>query len=371
MRERSLRFASGSLRLAALVLLGALCHSCGGNKKELTLTVGDDEGMRVQGIEISEVGPGTRLGVTDANGQVNLMLARPKDSRLFLRLRSPEQDGRPLYVLEDEEIEITDQDLKRGRRVIRVERGAPPDSISSGSATLQIVSVPPGASVLIDGDVKGVTPAFLTDLSTGRIHVGLRLDGYQPWGHDLLLTESGETDTVILQKIADVAASLWVDSRPAGAAVVIDQRRTDERTPVTLTGLTPGRHKVRLELRGYEANETTVELKAGEQGTVKLQLQPSHAEEGPGRQEEGKKPLKITYTVSAKPWALVYVDNDPFPRGESGPFTISLAPGTHRFRCVNKEAGTDVILSHEVPPGETDTKLILDWQKGKVTARSN
>jgi hypothetical protein len=353
-----------------LCLVAALCISCGGGKKEFTITVGDDEGTRVQGLVISDVGSGARIGITDANGQASLMLARPKDARLFLRLRSPEQDGRPLYVLEDEEIEITDQDLKRGRRVIRVERSAPPESIPSGMATFQIASDPSGATVLIDGEDKGFTPVFLSDLPPGRIHVELRLDGYQPWRQDVLLTADGTADTIVLQKAAAAAASLWVDSSPKGATIVLDQHVTGEKTPATLTDLKPGRHKVRLELSDHEANETSVTLRAGEQATVKLQLQSTRSSTGNGPQER-KNPPKIRYSVSAKPWALVFVDGDPVPRGESGPFTISLTPGTHRFRCVNEATGTDVTLSRELPAGDTATILILDWQNRRITARTN
>jgi hypothetical protein len=360
----------GCLGLAALFLLvTTLLSSCGGKKKELIFIVGDEDGARVQGLVISDVGTGARLGVSDEDGQVSLMLARPKDSRLFLRLASPEQDGRPLYILEDEEIEIVDQDLKRGRRVIRVERSAPPESTSIEVASFRIASDPPGATVLINGVDKGLTPADLIDLSPGRIHVELRLAGYQPWSKDLLLTAEGTADTIVLQKAADTMASVRVESSPKGATIALDERGTGEKTPATLTGLQPGRHTIRLELAGYEPTGTRVELRAGEQAQVKLQLQPTGGPDEPVPPPPPPKPKRITYSVSAKPWALVYVDSDPVPRGESGPFKIPLAPGLHHFRCVNEANGTDVLLSRDLPSGDTSTILILDWQNGRITAR--
>ena len=54
-----------------------------------------------------------------------------------------------------------------------------------------------------------------------------------------------------------------VESRPAGAAVMIDGKPRGV-TPATIAGLAPGDYRVNLSLAGYQPFATTVRVVAGE-----------------------------------------------------------------------------------------------------------
>jgi hypothetical protein len=58
-----------------------------------------------------------------------------------------------------------------------------------------------------------------------------------------------------------------VDGQPAGV------------TPLTLTGLAPGRRTVRIEHAGYRTVTTTVDVKAGERARVAARLEGGMDEE--------------------------------------------------------------------------------------------
>ncbi len=53
------------------------------------------------------------------------------------------------------------------------------------TGSLSIDSVPPGATVFLDGISSGQTPAFIRDIPAGSHAVSLRLDGFQPWSENV------------------------------------------------------------------------------------------------------------------------------------------------------------------------------------------
>lgn len=155
-------------------------------------------------------------------------------------------------------------------------------------AGLLIHSTPPGAVVTVDGIARGATPVAVRGLEFGTRRVGLSSPGYQAAERLVTLTAARPSRTldVDLLPIARAAApppparsagtaasaSLVVDSRPAGASVTIDGRPSG-RTPMTLTGLAPGRRTVRIDHPGYRAVTTTVDVKAGERARVAARLE--------------------------------------------------------------------------------------------------
>lgn len=82
-----------------------------------------------------------------------------------------------------------------------------------------------------------------------------------------------------LGKLFNVAApvpvpnptTLYVGSIPSGATVTIDGSQAGT-TPLDLTTATPGKHTLRIELRGYGVIETTVELPAGKRTPLEFRL---------------------------------------------------------------------------------------------------
>jgi hypothetical protein len=70
-----------------------------------------------------------------------------------------------------------------------------------------------------------------------------------------------------------VSPVLTVNSEPVGAFLYVDGEPQGE-TPITVTELSAGSHRIRLVMRGYLENSRVVNLAAGQAETVNVQLTP-------------------------------------------------------------------------------------------------
>lgn len=69
-------------------------------------------------------------------------------------------------------------------------------------------------------------------------------------------------------------ASVFIDSSPLGARIVIDGQLTDDRTPALVRGLAPGKHRLSLWKTGYIAASQDFSVVAGKVPTVRVSLPP-------------------------------------------------------------------------------------------------
>lgn len=150
---------------------------------------------------------------------------------------------------------------------------------------IQVRTDPAGARVFLDGASRGVTPATLSDVKPGAHTVRITHDGYRSVERRVTITESRTSQSLQIElarasapaaerRPAPPAApapagpgSLVVDSRPAGARVLLDGRPVGQ-TPVTLRSVTAGEHTVQMELDGFRRWSSTVKVAAGEQSKV-------------------------------------------------------------------------------------------------------
>jgi hypothetical protein len=170
---------------------------------------------------------------------------------------------------------------------------------------LLLRSLPPGADVLIDGRARGATPLALRDLALGVHTLEVVRAGYLPHIERVVLTrtEPARNLTFELQPAGRSrppgrtpppaptaqaparpallppsgrvnAGSIYLDSRPRGARVVLDGVDVGA-TPMLLPGVPTGARTVRLELRGYKTLATTVEVIAGQQSRFVVTLEPA------------------------------------------------------------------------------------------------
>ncbi|MFK7985723.1 MAG: protein kinase [Sandaracinaceae bacterium] len=106
-------------------------------------------------------------------------------------------------------------------------------------ASLEVISVPEGASVQMGGEaLGGRTPILLDDLTPGdEVVLHIERDGYEPADATFSLVE-GENRRVFL--LNQVRVSLRIRSDPPGAQVWVDEELRGT-TPLTLSGLPAGR----------------------------------------------------------------------------------------------------------------------------------
>jgi serine/threonine protein kinase len=144
--------------------------------------------------------------------------------------------------------------------------------------TLIVRSSPPGALVTIDGHAHGMTPATVRELLLGSHTLQVARPGYVPSSQPIVLTsaQSSKEITVELQASADTrpaqAGSIFVDTRPRGARVLIDGHVVGT-TPVRARPIAPGQHAVRIEMDGYKPVSTTVDVKSGTEVPVAVTLE--------------------------------------------------------------------------------------------------
>jgi hypothetical protein len=357
-----------------LILIFSACGGGGG----LLVEIRDWDNNPVAGVEIRQVGADNRLlGTTDDEGKATIRPERG-DGEVYIKLNRPTDDGREFDL--SASIKLPEGDFQAGVRVIRIKEETGPDEDKLTTSLLRITSEPPGTEVWINGERMGVTPTSLPDLNPGRTLVVLTKQGWHPDSTELLLEAGGEWEHHRKLSPREVkTASLELRSDPPGAAIYLDGSATRKTTPTTLTGLQPGRHRVRASLSGYEDTERTVRLKAGRTDLIEFipvrkagNFVSNEADPDPVVDTPPVSSFSKQYSVSTAPYfAEVYVDGSDQNLNILGNFNLTLNAGVHRFRVKNSQLGIDRILRYEVVDGDPNNKLILDLQKGAVRAKRN
>jgi hypothetical protein len=131
---------------------------------------------------------------------------------------------------------------------VRPQRPRVSGSVSVAGQVVTIVSDPAGASVIIDGRGRGLTPLEVSDLSAGRHELVLSRDGYRDYNTSF--TVSSQSGTIV------------VTSDPVGADVLLDgqSRGRTVEGGLALSRVPFGSHSVTAQLSGYRDVTKTLEL---------------------------------------------------------------------------------------------------------------
>lgn len=143
--------------------------------------------------------------------------------------------------------------------------------LASDSATLSVHSSPEGATVLINGVPRGVTPCTLPRLREGEHTLMLKLAGYHVY-EQTVSVRSGDASQVsaILQKLpagltivaSQPESQVYVNGRPYGTA------------PLTLHNVTEGAYSIRVEKEGCQPIDRKITLTAGQTHEERFELLP-------------------------------------------------------------------------------------------------
>jgi serine/threonine protein kinase len=117
----------------------------------------------------------------------------------------------------------------------------------AGSVQLQVVPADK-LQVIVDGTIGvpfNASPMTIADLNPGRHVLLIKRDGYKDL-QETIDVEAGETvaRSLTMEQLA-AQSGFFLDTVPAGADVFVDDRPIEDKTPVTVTDLTPGKHMVR------------------------------------------------------------------------------------------------------------------------------
>jgi serine/threonine protein kinase len=178
--------------------------------------------------------------------------------------------------------------------------------------------------VIVDGTIGvpfNASPMTIADLKPGRHVLLIKRDGYKD-AQETIDVESGETVARAVQLEALAAQSgFFLDTVPAGADVFVDDRPIEDKTPVTVTDLEPGKHMVRvskgdafaqlnLEVEVVDGQITKLPTKTLDLKEVKIEVEePKGAKlallSGKDRKELGTIPVDFTIDT-AKEYKLEY-----------------------------------------------------------------
>ena len=137
------------------------------------------------------------------------------------------------------------------------------------SGAVSIKTTPEGASVLVNGIRRGVTPLALTDVPKGRATISLSLDGYIPEERTITL-DAGDSQEVDVE-MQPRPGSLFLISNPDGARFYINGN-VRGKGPVTIDEIRPGKYTIRAELEGYGAVEREVVIAPGGSASEEFRL---------------------------------------------------------------------------------------------------
>ncbi len=162
------------------------------------------------------------------------------------------------------------QPSKRDIRILRQRTAELSVELQKDLRAIRIVSAPDGARVAINGDAAGVTPLDIASIQTGEHKVRLTLPGHA------ITTETMAVDTttdeqLFSYRLRPLAGNIRVETTPPGAAVTVDG---DERgkSPLALTGLSIGQHKIGLASDGHLSVTKTVTVQDQQTTTLKETL---------------------------------------------------------------------------------------------------
>jgi hypothetical protein len=157
--------------------------------------------------------------------------------------------------------------LKNGYRTkridVRLASRAPvvrDEELVLDSGIVKCVTDPPGATVLVNGVERGVTPLVADGVPKGLAMITFRLAGYREESRELRLA-AGEKRNLEIQ-LAPKPASLKVVSTPEGARVFVDGSYQG-KTPVVVSPVKPGSRELKLELAGFAPVVRTINAANG------------------------------------------------------------------------------------------------------------
>lgn len=146
--------------------------------------------------------------------------------------------------------------------------------------SLSIVSDPPGAKAIVNGQFVGTTPVEITTIAPGTHRVECTRDGH------LAATASVEIAQGKHEKLSltlqpqppppppkQDTATFVVQSDPPGAEVYLDNRLVGT-TPLRTTGVMPGSHVIRCGLPGYNSQSMMSHIRALEEKHHSFSLTP-------------------------------------------------------------------------------------------------
>ena len=224
------------------------------------------------------------------------------------------------------------------------EASLPPPPPSSQEGKLIVESIPPLATVYIDGIRRGATP-LTASFQPGKYRLRIEKSGYEEKMEEIEIAaeKTVEKKYALNRLVAKTQPvrefDLKISPIPSPARIYINDEFV-ANYPFSRK-YQRGRYRIRVEKEGYETVNEEIELRSNFVKTYRLER------------------TYGWFSISAHPYAEVEIDGKPIGRpGERVPpvKTIQVTSGQHRIKFILKDYTQDVITEEtqeSVLPGET------------------
>jgi hypothetical protein len=158
-------------------------------------------------------------------------------------------------------------------RTITVTLGKPSIAVDTPvhPGTMDLQSVPDGASVTVNGGYRGKTPLVISGLSPSTYTVTFSRFGFMELSTQVAV--QGGKNSEVIATLQPKTGRLVVNSTPPGARVLLDGASAG-LSPVVLENISADDHTVGLEKDRYIAATRKVSIIAGQVNTVEVTLDP-------------------------------------------------------------------------------------------------
>lgn len=257
----------------------------------------------------------------------------------------------------------------------------------SSPTRLDVTTQPAGASVIIDGRDRGLSPLTLFDLKPGRYHVKYRLNGYGDRDGFFTLEQNRPLQqSAVLEPVKGV---LLLQTEPEGCNITVDGMSIGTTPRLVTTLDVKDTHRVVLEKAGYRPAEFTVRFNGRkpvvrketmllDSGVLVITTEPEQAEVTVNGIVRGKTPITVTDIPKGR--ATVQLKLDGFDeetreltvnsgdrqtlavslKGKPGTLYLSSVPEGARFYLNNEFRGISPVTIPGLRPGSYEVRAEKD-----------
>ena len=202
--------------------------------------------------------------------------------------------------------------------------------------SVDIISDPSGADILIDLIEYGVTPKTIEKIETGPHDLILNYPGYERLQKRIMVIENQTVS--VSEYLVPKTGSLSILTEPSGANVYLDNI-TKGQTPLDLMNLPVRDYIIRIELKDYQNIERRISVQYNENTTQKYDLEPL-----PGK-------LSLFTTPGL---AKININGKRYTSGSNGIASIELPVGRYTLK-VNKEGYEPMQKQVTIKPNDLGT----------------
>jgi len=223
--------------------------------------------------------------------------------------------------------------------------------------TIVVRSIPPGASVFLDGTrLEDPTPTVIQKVTVGERHkIRVEKEGFKPWVETVeVKPDKSLSVQASLTKVVpkpSLSGEIRISSAPPGAKVYLNDQDMGRNTPTRLSGLSPGKHKLKLKKEGYKVWEDEVIVRASEPFDLSgVKLQEAFGE----------------LNLHVSPWADVYYKGEKL--GTTPLANIRFQEGFHKLVLKNPLLNIEKEVTVKIVANELTKKSvdIMEGIKGKL-----